>query len=290
MTATVGASGKLRDGSEGSFEFTESDFNALRKLVYEHTGITLAEHKRDLVYGRLSKRLRARGMSRFKDYREFLESSPEDEMEHFTNAITTNLTAFFRERHHFDYLGGELVSKLMESYRVNRRLRFWCAGCSTGEEPYSLAITLRESIPNIDNMDVKILASDLDSNVVRTASMGVYPEGRIAALSGSQKKRWFKKGSGNQNGMVRASQELRDMISFRQLNLMHPWPMKGPFDVIFCRNVVIYFDKPTQSVLFDRYAEIMRPEGKLFIGHSENISGVTKRFELIGKTVYKRVS
>lgn len=277
-------------GRELTFEFSERDFNHLRQLVSTHTGISLSEHKRDLVYGRLGKRLRVHGMSRFKDYCALLENDPGDELEHFTNAITTNLTAFFRENHHFEHLTQDVVPRLLERYRSTRRLRIWSAGCSSGEEPYSIAMTLCEAIPDIDSRDIRILASDLDTNVVQTAASGIYPAARIEGLDKHRSKRWFRRGKGEHEGKVRVSDDLRKLITFRQLNLMHEWPMQGLFDVIFCRNVVIYFDKPTQKILFDRFANIMQPESHLFIGHSETLHKVTERFQLIGKTIYRKTS
>ncbi len=271
------------------FELTNSDFSTLRKMVYTITGISLADHKRDLVYSRLSSRLRANGMTRFSDYCKLLKNSSGDEIEQFTNAITTNLTSFFREKHHFEYLQDEVVPKLLERYRVNQRLRIWSAGCSTGEEPFSLAIALIESIPDIDRRDIRILASDLDSDVVARGGDGVYTEERIESLSAARKKRWFVHGTGANKGKVKVAPELQSLITFRQLNLLHDWPMRGKFDVIFCRNVVIYFDKPTQKVLFDKFANVMNPDSTLFIGHSENLLNVSDRFRLIGKTVYRNV-
>ncbi|PCJ23935.1 MAG: chemotaxis protein CheR [SAR86 cluster bacterium] len=281
---------KLSQNSrEQTFEFTETDFKSLREMVLTHTGITLAEHKRDLVYGRLAKRLRALGLTRFCDYCDLLKNDKNNEIEQFTNAITTNLTSFFREKHHFEHLAKDIVPALMDSYRVNNRIRIWSAGCSTGEEAYSIAITLRESIPDIDRRDIRILATDLDSDVIQTGSSGVYSKTRIEALDSERKKRWFKQGSGEQKGKVQVSPELRKLVTFKQLNLMHEWPMRGKFDVVFCRNVVIYFDKPTQKPLFERFANIMRPESTLFIGHSETLNNVSDRFELTGKTVYKKI-
>lgn len=271
------------------FELSDRDFNCIRRLVGEYTGISLSDQKRDLVYARLAKRLRAHGMTRFRDYCEMLEANPGEELEHFTNAITTNLTSFFREKHHFEYLQQELVPRLLERYQANRRLRIWSAGCSTGEEPYTLAITLREAIPDIDGRDIRILATDLDSNVVKTGAAGVYQAERINGLDNTRIRRWFKRGKGGYAGKVRVVDELRRLITFRQLNLMHDWPMRGLFDVIFCRNVVIYFDKPTQQVLFDRFANAMQPDSHLFIGHSETLHNVSNRFQLVGKTIYRRL-
>ena len=269
------------------FHFTDKDFTFIRALVAEKTGIVMTEAKRDLVYGRLSRRLRHLGIPRFSDYCRLLEAGDEDELVQFVNAITTNLTSFFREAHHFDYLGGSLLPRL-EKENAGRRLRIWSAGCSTGEEPYSIAMTLREQCPRLAGRDVKILATDLDSNVLARAAAGVYDQARVEDLPRERLRRWFRKGRGGNAGTVKVSTDLRDLITFRQLNLMGSWPMKGAFDIIFCRNVVIYFDKPTQRTLFNRYADLLVEGGHLFVGHSESLFKVTDRFELIGKTVYRK--
>lgn len=275
-------------GEEHEFEFTDSDFNCLREMVSTHAGISLSEHKRDLVYGRLAKRLRAHGLTRFSDYCTLLKDHTDDELEQFTNAITTNLTSFFREGHHFDFISNELIDILQARYQSKQRLRIWSAGCSTGEEPYSLAITLREAIPDIDKHDIRILATDLDTNVVKIAARGIYPAASIVGLGNQHIRRWFLRGKGSHEGKIMATPELRRLISFRQLNLMQDWPMHGLFDVIFCRNVVIYFDTPTKRMLFERFASKMQPGGHLFIGHSETLRNITSRFQLIGKTIYRR--
>lgn len=272
------------------FEFTERDFERLRKIVREHTGIHLSDAKRELVYSRLSRRLRALGMRSFDAYSELLGQGDQAEMTEFINAITTNLTSFFREPHHFDYLASTVLPALMAARSGARRLRIWSAGCSTGEEPYSLAIVLKEAMQAMSGWDVKILATDLDSNVIARAQRGVYQRERIEGLSKQRIQRWFRKGAGNNAGRVRVVPELQELITFRQLNLMHEWPMKGPFDIIFCRNVVIYFDKDTQRQLFERYAQVVADDGHLFIGHSETLFKVSDRFRLIGKTVYKRAA
>lgn len=268
------------------FHFTENDFLEIRQLVKTSTGINLGESKYNMVYGRLTKRLRALNLDNFGDYRAYLKKSGEQELIELTNAITTNLTAFFRENHHFERLATEILPEMLERNRQERRLRIWSAGCSTGEEPYSLAITLQESVPKGWG-DIKILATDLDSNVINHASTGIYTNARIEGIDDRRSKRWFEKVD---HDHIQVSQQLRDMITFKQLNLFHNWPMSGPFDVLFCRNVVIYFDKPTQRELFDRYAEIIRPGGYLIIGHSENLFKTSERFENLGNTVYRRIS
>jgi chemotaxis protein methyltransferase CheR len=273
---------------ERALEFTDRDFNFIRSMVMEETGIALSDHKRELVYGRLAKRLRTLGMGSFADYCRHLERHADDEMMELVNAITTNLTAFFREPHHFEFMHATALPALVGQRAATRRLRVWSAGCSTGEEAYSLGITLRESLPDVDRWDVKILATDIDSNVLAKGAAGVYPEERIADVADGRARRWFRRGRGAHAGQVRVDDTLRAMVSFKSLNLMHPWPMRGPIDIIFCRNVVIYFDKPTQKVLFERYADLLADDGYLFVGHSESLFNVTDRFQLIGRTIYRK--
>ena len=272
------------------FQFSNHDFEKVRNYVKAQTGINLSDAKKQLVYGRLARRLRELSMTSFADYLHYVRNNDSEELVNFINAITTNLTSFFREKHHFEYLKSDAIPRLLKANEHSRRLRIWSAGCSTGEEPYSIAITLREAIPAIDSWDVKILATDLDTNVLAHGKNGVYDEERIAALSAQVKKRWFRRGRGEHEGTVRVDPSLKSLITFKPLNLMKPWPMKGPFDLMFCRNVVIYFDKPTQRILFDRYADILRPDGNIFLGHSESMFKVSDRFKLIGNTIYQRTS
>ncbi len=267
------------------FDFCTKDFNFIKKLVQEKTGIALSDAKQDMVYGRLSRRLRTLKLKSFSDYCEILRDDDSLELGDFINAITTNLTSFFRENHHFEYLAKTVLPKVMRSNAQSKRIRIWSAGCSTGEEPYSIAMVVRDTVPERSGWDVKILATDLDSNVVAKASAGVYTRERVTGISKQRVSKFFKEKGANE--MV-VSPTLRDLITFKQLNLMHEWPMKGPFDVIFCRNVVIYFDKPTQRILFDRYANYIVHNGHLFVGHSESLFKVCDRFELIGNTIYQR--
>ncbi len=271
------------------YDLSDAEFQRVRRLVSEATGISLSDAKRDLVYSRLSKRLRALAIDSFDGYCDFLEDEA-GEFEHFVNAITTNLTAFFREPHHFDYLAATILPELLERNRASRRLRIWSAGCSTGEEPYSIAITVRRVLPELANWDVRILATDLDSNCLARAAAGIYEEARVAGIDRHTLGRWFRRGRGEHEGKVRVQPELAQMIAFRHLNLMQAWPMRGLFDVIFCRNVVIYFDKPTQAALFARYADQITDGGHLFLGHSETLHSISDRFTLIGKTIYRKVN
>jgi len=272
---------------ERDLVFTDADFNFIRRVVVEQTGITLSEQKRELVYGRLAKRLRALDLQTFAQYCSHLEQNP-DELHELVNAITTNLTSFFREPYHFDYLRDTLLPDLLRSNAQSRRIRIWSAGCSTGEEPYTIAMVLRDALPAGQGWDAKILATDIDSNVLAKAQQGVYAEERASGVPERYQRRSFRRGQGDNAGMLRVSDEVRSLITFRQLNLMQEWPMRGPFDVIFCRNVVIYFDKPTQRRLFDRYADLLVDGGHLFIGHSETLFKVSERFTLIGRTIYRK--
>jgi chemotaxis protein methyltransferase CheR len=265
---------------------SEAEFDRIRELVREHTGIALAETKRQLVYGRLARRLRALRLTSFSEYIKLLENGEAAELEEFTNAVTTNLTSFFREPHHFEFLAQELLPGLV-ARAASRRLRIWCCAASTGEEPYSIAMVLREAQALLAGWDAKVLATDLDSNVLGQGKWGVYARERFEAMDRKRIARFFEQVSGDDR--LSACDELRDLITFKQLNLMQAWPMKGPFDAIFCRNVVIYFDKDTQRALFERMAALQRPGDFLFLGHSESLHRVSERYELIGRTIYRRL-
>jgi chemotaxis protein methyltransferase CheR len=274
--------------AEHEFELTDQEFNRLRELVRAQTGIALSDAKRELLYGRLARRVRKLKLKSFAEYCQLVESGAPEELQELTNAITTNLTSFFREDYHFKQLAAEALPQIEAERGSARRMRVWSAGCSTGEEPYSLAITLREALDHLRGWDVKLLATDIDSKVLATASDGIYANDRLKGVSSERAARWFSPVEGRP-GFVAASAELKSLITFKQLNLLDPWPMKGVFDAIFCRNVVIYFDKPTQRTLFDRMAELQAPGGWLFIGHSENLLNLTRRYKLVGRTVYRRV-
>jgi chemotaxis protein methyltransferase CheR len=250
------------------FQFTDPDFQALRTLVKEMTGINLADSKRELVYGRVSRRLRALGLSTFGEYRELLESGDGSELVAFCNALTTNLTSFFRESHHFDYLRDEFLAARRNAGRRSERIRIWSSACSSGEESYSIAMTIMETIPDWQKWDIKILATDLDSDILARAQRGRYTADRVKGFEPKRLARFFTE---SREGAERAYQvvpELAKLITFKQINLMHDLPMTGPLDAIFCRNVVIYFDKDTQRALFGRIAKLQRPGDLLFLGHS----------------------
>lgn len=271
---------------EREFVMTRADFERISKLAMQYSGIVLAEHKRNMVYSRIARRVRALKLTRFSDYLNYLEHNHAAEASDFINALTTNLTSFFRENHHFEFLEKQLISDLIQKNQQTRRLRIWSAGCSIGQEAYSIAMTLKQKgIPS--NWDVKILATDLDSNVVETGQQGIYPLDHTEGIDHELVSRYFRKSSDGRS--VQVKDELRNMVFFKRLNLLELWPMSGPFDIIFCRNVVIYFNKETQRVLFDRYADMLPIGGHLFIGHSENLNGITDRFENLGNTIYRKI-
>ncbi len=265
------------------FEFTTRDFERVRALIYKRAGIALADSKQEMVYSRLARRLRATGINSFAQYLDSLESNRSGaELEAFTNALTTNLTSFFREAHHFPLLA-EHVRNMRGPVDV------WCSASSTGEEPYSIAITLCEAF-NTLTPPVRIVATDIDTNVLATAEKGVYTIDKLDKMSPERVKKFFLKGKGEQEGLVRIRPELRQLISFKPLNLLaDSWPISGPFDAVFCRNVMIYFDKPTQGKILSRFVPLIKPDGLLFAGHSENFLYVSDAFKLRGKTVYELV-
>ena len=266
------------------FHFTAADFERVRQLIYKHAGISLAPIKQDMVYSRLARRLRALQMDNFNTYLSYLEEGThENEWETFVNSLTTNLTSFFRESHHFDILGKQLIGL------THRPIKIWCSAASTGEEPYTLAITACETFESL-TPPVQILASDIDTNVLRTAERGVYPIERVERLHPERLRKFFLKGTGAQAGYVRIRPELQKLVSFTRVNLLDGhWPnVKGPFDVMFCRNVMIYFDKPTQYQILKKFAPLLHPEGKLYAGHSESFLHAADLFRSLGRTVYER--
>lgn len=267
---------------------SDEDFEFLRKLAYDYTGIVLADHKKDMVYSRLARRMRALNLRQFSDYCELLKSGNQFEQNEFINAITTNLTSFFRESHHFEYLKSTVLPYILKTNASNKRLRIWSSACSTGEEPYSIAMTLKEAnFPA--TWDARILATDLDSNVIEKGAGGVYSWDRVEGLDKKRIAKFFHKEKSEAQPKVKLKPMVCDYIAFKRLNLLEAWPMKGMFDVIFCRNVVIYFNKETQRVLFDRMADLLPVGGHLFIGHSENLTNVTTRFESVGRTIYRKL-
>ena len=271
---------------EREFDFSDADFRALAKIAYEHAGITLPEAKKNLVYGRLSRRLRTLGLSSFEDYRRHLADNPDQELELFINALSTNHTKFFREPHHFDHFLSDVIKPFGAANRSGGRLRVWSAGCSTGEEPHTIALLLHSEISNLAGRDVRILATDIDTEVLRRAKLGIFAADSVAAVPAKYRPAMSK----SLDGQVAINRDVCSLISFGRLNLMHDWPVRGPFDAIFCRNVMIYFDQPSKTRLVDRLTDLLRIGGWLYIGHSESLIGSHPRLQLAGRTIYRRTA
>ena len=263
------------------FAFTSADFETVRKLIYEHAGISLAPVKSDMVYSRLARRLRALDLTDFQSYLDVLQADDGPEWETFVNSLTTNLTSFFREAHHF-----EILTKFLQEQK-QRPVRIWCSAASTGEEPYTLAMTACEAF-NTLSPPVEIIASDIDTNVLATAARGVYAMDRVNKLSPTRLKSFFLKGTGTQAGHARIRPELQRLVTFTRINLLEKIDLTGPFDVMFCRNVMIYFDKPTQHAILKKFSPLLRPDGLLFAGHSESFLHAADVFRSLGRTVYER--
>jgi chemotaxis protein methyltransferase CheR len=271
------------------FAFSNADFAFLAKLAYERAGISLAESKRNLAYGRLSRRLRALGLTSFREYREHLEGDDQSEIERFINSISTNHTKFFREDHHFVHLRTSVADTFaqQDKKKLVRRLRIWSAGCSTGEEPHTIALVLRREMADMSRHDVRILATDIDTDVLAKASRGEYGADALDSIP-DPFCRYLQPTAEGEGATIKVAHDVRSLITFRPLNLMEAWPMKGPFDAIFCRNVMIYFDAPTKAKLIDRFVRLIKPGGWLYIGHSESLLGSHPGLHLMGRTIYRR--
>ncbi len=281
-----GESGKHMAQQAEEFTFSDHDFQFLMSMVKERTGIVLTEHKRSMVYSRLARRLRALGLQHFREYCSLLQGKDgQDEIANFVNAMTTNLTHFFRELHHFEHLRDEVLAPLFADPPAKKRLRIWSAGCSSGAEPYSIAMTLHQALEGHQGWDGRILATDIDSNMLETGQRGIYSEEMCQKIP----KDYQRYVQSHEAGTMQMTQDVKHLVTFKRLNLMEPWPMQGLFDVIFCRNVVIYFDKETQRTLFARMAELLKPGGWLYIGHSESLWKISDSFELTGRTIYRRL-
>ncbi len=271
------------------FRFTEADFSFLSELAARVAGINLNLDKKELVYGRVAKRLRLLGLNSFHDYCELLRTDTGDEARRFINLITTNVTAFFRENHHFEYLATQLIPAIIENNRdqTTPRIRIWSAGCATGEEAYSIAMVLCETLPDIARWDARILATDMDTDVLNIARGGVYPAERIQALSMQRKQNWFLRGIDHHAGQVKVRPEVRNLVHFKQLNLVQHWPLHGLFDCIFFRNVAIYFKRETQISILNRFVDHLPNNGILFVGHSESMLGLSQQYSNIGQTIHQ---
>ncbi len=268
------------------FHFTREHFDYFRRLSQSYSGIVVADNKFEMFYSRLTKRLRQLHLTNFDDYVDYLKKNKEAEFTHFINALTTNLTSFFRENHHFQFLSNQVIPHLME--KNQRRITVWSAGCSVGEETYSIAITLAEASQQ-HNFSWEILATDIDTSVLDHARQGVYQLERVKNIPLEIKKRWFLKGKGSNEGYAKVSSELKKNIRFEQLNLIRDFGINKTFDVIFCRNVVIYFDRDTKLELMRKFANCLSNDGYLILGHSESLHGISEQFRPLGNTIYKRV-
>ena len=269
---------------------SEAQFDFFRKLALQTAGISIPDFKRSMVHRRVSKRLMALNINSFDDYVTLLnDERGATEIEFFVNALTTNKTSFFRESHHFDHLAKVAIPAFQENALTTgkRQLRIWSAGCSSGPEPYSIAITLADHLPQLSSWDAKILATDIDTEIVQRASIGIYSPAEMEDVDSLTRRRHF---SDLENGHWGVADELRKLVVFNQLNLHGDWPMQKKFDAIFCRNVIIYFDKPAQRLLFDKFANVMKKGAFLYIGHSESLFRVTDRFEPIGQNIYRKVA
>ena len=255
----------------GEFTLNRDDFRRISQMIYDDSGIKLTEGKAALVYARLAKRLRVLKMQAFRDYCDLVASAEgQGERQEMLTSLTTNVTKFFREPHHFEHLKTQIVTPFVQKGGQGR-LRIWSAACSTGQEPYSIAFTLLSAWPGAANHDVKILATDIDRNVLAAAEAGVYAENLLDGISPEMRARYFE--PAGERGQMRVVQAVRRLITFRPLNLVEAWPMQGPFQAIFCRNVVIYFDEPTQQGIWEKFTPRLAADGALYIGHSERVTG-----------------
>ena len=278
-------------GHNQEFLYTDEDFRQIKGMIYDDAGIFLPDTKRNLVYSRLARRLRALHLESFQDYVSLVQGrSGRKERGELINALTTNLTHFFREPHHFELFRKQCIPEALRRTATGQRYRIWSAGCSTGEEPYSLAIALLDEAPELADLDVKILATDIDSNVIDRAKRGAYTADIVSPVEPRLLQRYFEPGWGPNADQFVVGDDLRSLLSFRTLNLMESWPMAQRFDVIMCRNVVSYFDEPTKAVLWQRFADLLNPGGIMFIGHSERVQGKAREyFEPAGVTAYRKV-
>ncbi len=275
-TAISQASGRsLIDG--GEYRLTGEDFRQISAMIYADAGITMPAHKATLVYSRLAKRLRALGLTNFSEYCELVSSAEGGaERQEMLAALTTNVTRFYREPHHFEHLRTQILPPLIASARKGGRVRIWSAACSSGQEPYSIALTILSLLPDAAQRDIRILATDIDPNMIATGKAGLYDKSAIEPVPPDLRQRWFSPAEGNRD-MVQVADQARGLVEFRRLNLIGDWPMKGRFQAIFCRNVVIYFDDPTQGAIWSRMVPLLDPAGALYIGHSERVSGPAER-------------
>ncbi|MEQ1707880.1 MAG: protein-glutamate O-methyltransferase [Terricaulis sp.] len=271
---------------EGEYAFTAKNFEQIASFLRSQSGIVLNEAKATLVYSRLAKRVRKLGLQSFDEYCEFIETpAGASERNEMLAALTTNVTRFFREPHHFDHLRQKTFPRLMATAKDGGRVRIWSAACSSGEEPYSIALTLLDVFPDAARYDVRILATDIDPNIIAKAKVGIYRDEAVSPIPAGSRERWLSRDRDSVDKKWRVKDEVRDLITFKELNLIGDWPMRGSFDVIFCRNVVIYFEEATQVFLWGRFKKVLAPEGRLYIGHSERVDD--QGYVSDGLTIYK---
>jgi len=286
---TLSSTGVSVESQRPEYELGDEEFRFLASFLSRQTGIVLSDHKRQMVCGRLVRRLRALHLNSFTEYCDLLKGpEAEAELEHVVNAITTNITQFFREPHHFIHLHDHVLQPIAAEKPRRRRVRLWSAGCSSGEEPHTIAMVAADVFKPGDGRDVLILATDIDTNMLAKGAAGLYDAEAAQSIPETYRKRYVRRVA-HAPDKIQIAEEAHDLIRFKQLNLMGAWPMKGPFDAIFCRNVAIYFDKPTQRALFNRYADLLAMGGYFYLGHAESLIGVSDRFEVADKTVYRRI-
>ncbi len=278
----------LETSTQIELTMSDSDFERVSELAYLYTGIVFVKQKKDMVYRRLSGRLRELELQGMAAYFPLIDNENKPEVSNFINAISTNLSSFFSELHHFEFLAKKLCAQWKSENSQTKKIRIWSAGCSTGEEPYSIAMTLKENI-NLKGWNCEILATDLDSELIVKGRHGVYALDSIGPHGLERKEQWFLT-DGNNPGVVKVKPELQEMIEFKCLNLLDVWPSNDPLDLIFCRNVALYFNKPGQKILFDRFADALKVGGYLVIGHSEKLDSTCQRFRLVGKTIYQKIN
>lgn len=277
---------------EGEFAFTAQDFQQIAAILHGYAGIALNDGKAALVYSRLAKRLRTLGLRSFREYCALVEGDAGiDERQVMTAALTTNVTRYYREPHHFDHLRDQVLPALVSRAKAGGRVRLWSAACSNGQEPYSMALVVLSMLPNAAELDFRILATDIDPNMVNDGKAGLYTEEHLESVPAPLRSKFFTKVSDGGRTKFSVSDDMRKLVQFKELNLIGHWPMKGQFDVIFCRNVVIYFDDPTQEKVWSRFTPMLAPGGTLYIGHSERVSGpATSQLRTSGLTTYQKVS
>lgn len=286
---SINHAGRATSVAVAEFRLTDGDFRRIQELVFSRAGISIGDEKREFVYNRLARRLRALGLSSAREYLECLNDHAGAESVAFINSFTTNFTSFFRGEDQFRYLRNEVLPRLLHTRRAERRIRLWCAAAATGEEPYTIAMLMREAMPQIESWDVRLLATDIDTEVLAFAAQGEYDEARTASIPPELLNRWFVQSRVSGVCKWSASEELRSLITFKRLNLMEAWPMRGPFDVILCRNVMIYFTEETRTGLVERMQSLLAPSGHFFTGQSETLPTGITGFSRVGGAVYQKM-